>query len=373
VENFVDVFNAMHDIVSKNYCHFEARNINPPDLYNKYTPLINGCNNSVDFRKNMLRYFAELKNDHSMILYDKYGVFCTARMIENRVFVDEVYRAEPRASFHEKDEIIAIDDAPVAEWIDKNKEYVSASTGASLTARTVASVFCGYFPDKRKYVTKSNDRFSETVVDLEKIDEWELHRMYIKENVRSKVIEKDIGYIILNSMMGNTEEFEKEYFKVRHLPYLIVDIRRNHGGNSGLSEEISVRLIKNPQKACVSGQTLEPNQNSYRGQLVLLTDVTTASAAESFVLDIKESKSGIVMGAPTSGDTGHGPRSYTLDDGAEFIIPTAKFPQESPGGFPMEGVGIPPDYHIAMTVKDYLNNTDSVLEYAIEKIKSEEI
>jgi carboxyl-terminal processing protease len=89
---------------------------------------------------------------------------------------------------------------------------------------------------------------------------------------------------------------------------------------------------------------------------------------------------------PTAGDTGNGPKRFSLNDaygspsggGSElrntiFMIPSRKPPQISPKGFPMEGIGIPPDYYIEENVEDYLNNVDGILKYAIELIRKEEI
>jgi hypothetical protein len=39
----------------------------------------------------------------------------------------------------------------------------------------------------------------------------------------------------------------------------------------------------------------------------------------------------------------------------------------------MEGVGVPPDYYVAASVEDYLNNTDVVLEFAVELLRDGKI
>jgi carboxyl-terminal processing protease len=334
----------------------------------------------------MLKYFAELKNSHSKIFFDQYGVFCGAKLIEGRVFVDRIYKKDLYPGLHEHDEIIEVDNVPVMEWIDKNKVYFSSSTEAFLISQTAESVFSSWFPVQRKYLVKSNNGISEITLDLAKIDSVELYGLSLAENVKSAILEEDIGYIALNSMMGSLEEFETEYFKVAHLPCLIVDVRRNTGGNSGLSEEITTYLIEKPQEACVSRRILQPHQNYYKGKLILLTSVMTGSAAESFVLDIKESGRATIVGLATAGDTGNGPQSLTLnglygsppDGGSElrntvFVFPTRKPPQISPKGFPMEGVGIPPDYYVETSVEDYLNNVDGVLKFAVNLIRNEEI
>jgi carboxyl-terminal processing protease len=235
-------------------------------------------------------------------------------------------------------------------------------------------------------LVKSDNGLNEVILNLEKIDERELYTSFVQENVKGEILEEDIGYIALNSMGGSLAEFETEFFKVEHLPYLIVDVRQNGGGNSALSEEILAYLIEKPQEACVSRRVILPHQNYYKGKLILLTGVGTGSAAESFALDIKESESAIIVGMPTAGDTGNGPQTLSVngiygsppDGGSElrnikFRIPTRKPPQISPKGFPMEGIGIPPDYYVAPNVEDYLNNADGTLEFTIALIRNGEI
>ncbi|MDR2648420.1 MAG: hypothetical protein LBB94_01685 [Clostridiales bacterium] len=386
-EEFVSTFDMIHGVVAERYCHFNNKSIDPSALYDKYRVLIGNSEDIVTFKLNMVQYFAELKNIHSRILFEQYGVFCDAQLVEDKVFIDRIYKEGLYAGLHEKDEIIAVDDVPVWEWIGENAKYVSASTVSSLLEMTAASVFFSYSPVKRKYLVKSDNGLNEVILNLEKLDEEELYGLPATENVKGEILEEDIGYIALNSMTGSLAEFEAEYSKVEHLPYLIVDVRRNGGGNSGLSEAITAAyLIEKPQEACVSRRILQPRQNHYKGKLILLTGVRTGSAAESFVLDIKESGRAIIVGLDTAGDTGNSPQSYSLnglygsppDGGSElrntvFRIPTRKPPQISPKGFPMEGVGIPPEYYVETKVEDYLNNVDGVLEFAVKLIRNEEI
>jgi carboxyl-terminal processing protease len=96
-----------------------------------------------------------------------------------------------------------------------------------------------------------------------------------------------------------------------------------------------------------------------------LIGTETFSAAESFALDLKESGNAVFIGSPTGGDTGNGPETFTTQQGISFRIPTRKPAQVSPKGYSMEGKGIAPDHLIHLTVEDYLNNVDTVLEYAI--------
>ena len=59
-------------------------------------------------------------------------------------------------------------------------------------------------------------------------------------------------------MMGNVvEEFEQAYEQVREMPYLIVDVRNNGGGNSDNGRRIAEYLIHQEQAHCVYG-TMTP-------------------------------------------------------------------------------------------------------------------
>jgi hypothetical protein len=41
----------------------------------------------------------------------------------------------------------------------------------------------------------------------------------------------------------------------------------------------------------------------------------------------------------------------------------------SPGGFPLEGRGVPPHYKVAQTVKDFMAGIDTQLEFALGLIQ----
>ena len=84
---------------------------------------------------------------------------------------------------------------------------------------------------------------------------------------------------------------------------------------------------------------------------------------------MKESGNILLIGEPTAGDTGNHPKTFRTSNGICFRIPTAD-PSVSPKGFPLEGIGIMPDYQISQTVSDYFNDRDTQLEFAVEFFKN---
>ena len=110
-----------------------------------------------------------------------------------------------------------------------------------------------------------------------------------------------------------------------------------------------------------------PQPNAYKGKLFLLTSNYTFSAAESFVIDLKESGNAILVGEVTAGDTGCRPENFVSKYGIWFRIPTRE-PHFSPKGFPMEGVGVEPHHKVKQSGEDFLNDKDTAIEYLLNEL-----
>lgn len=362
-EQFIEDFTEIHDIVKNNYSHLESKQINADSLFHEYSEYIQAVKTNDEYNNLLLAYFAELRNGHSNVNFlSSYSVNCDLELVENRVFIDRVGLSLSATGINVKDEILAIDDILVLEWVIKQQKFVSASTDKDRFNRAAKRIFFDYSPKTRTILLNTQTGKKEVIISLEK---------NTKNNIKSSVINDSTGYICIYSMEGNVVgEFKKEFEKLRKNPVLIIDLRYNGGGNSDFSEEITEYLIRTEQKACVSGRNLEPAINHYEGKLIVLIGVNTFSSAESFVLDLKESNNAILIGSETSGDTGNYPNSFTTTHGTSFRIPVRKPSQVSPKGFPMEGVGIMPNITVYQTVEDYLNGVDTVLEFAINNVSS---
>ena len=360
-EQFIEDFIEISDIVKKNYAHLESKQINADSLFQVYSEYIQAVQTNDEYNNLLLAYFAELRNGHSNVnLLSNYSIDCDAKLIENRVFIDRVGRSLAAAGINVSDEILSVDGLPVLEWIDQQQLFVSASTDKDRFNRAIKRIFFSYSDGIR--IVLLNTQTGEKEVKLSFVKNF-------SNNIKSSVINDSIGYICIYSMQGNVVgEFKKEFEKLNMKPFLIIDLRYNGGGNSGYSEEITEYLIQKKQKACVSGRMLEPKINHYEGKLIVLIGINTFSAAESFALDLKESGNAVLIGSETGGDTGNSPNNFTTKHGTSFRIPTRKPPQVSPKGFPMEGFGIQPDFAVYQTVSDYLNDADTVLEFAINKV-----
>ena len=372
-ENYNLNFKQINDIVKKKYSHLKSKKIDLDALFLEVGKRISNSKTKREYFNHLLYYFSELKNSHSRLFLDDYGINCSAKLIQNRLFLERIKDdtfIENGIKFG--DEIVKINNVQTSTWLDSQLNYVSSSTPeGDLNAVVLFKVFSSTFKDIRTYSIKTSNGIKQVKVNI--VNQADYSHLLFRNQTKAsgKILNKETAYIEIKSMTGKVvQDFIKVYDTLNNYQNLIIDIRRNSGGNSNYGEQIASYLINNRQKACVSRKKIKPNSNNYKGSIYVLTDVFTGSAAESFALDLRESGNAVLVGSPTNGDTGNLPKVFTTEFGLSFGIPTRKPAQVSFNGFPMEGIGIPPHHKIEQTIEDYKNKIDTVLDYTLNLIKS---
>lgn len=364
-ENFAEDFEDIHKQIIKECSLCEHKGINMDSLYNTFAKRIEtDVKTKTDYGLLVCEYIAALNIGHANAKLDVYGVDYSPSVIEGRIFIDKPNEYLKNYGFCDKDEIIAINHTPIEDYVNIHKKYTHASTEEAKMHLTRRWVLRSHTDS---VITCDIHRNNETLTL-----ELPLKRLVSNVNVneplaKSEILNDSVGYISIELMLGNVvEDFKQAYRQVGHLPYLIVDIRNNGGGNSNNGRLIAEHLVCNPQKHCL-GSDIVPKENAYKGKLFLLTSNFTFSAAESFTIDMKESDNAILVGEVTAGDTGNAPDLFMSKCGISFRLPTRK-PATSPKGFPMEGVGVEPHFKVAQSVEDFLVNKDSVIEYVLNEL-----
>ncbi len=181
--------------------------------------------------------------------------------------------------------------------------------------------------------------------------------------------EGQIGYLHLRAMSGgNITEFYRDFYPVFDRQGLIIDVRRNSGGN--IDSFILEKLMREAWmywKDRVGNPTWNM-QYAFRGHMVVLVDQNTASDGEAFAEGFKRLGLGAVIGMRTWGGEIWLSSSNTLSDGGLARAPmTGVYGPE--GKWLIEQIGVIPDMEVDNLPHATFNGEDAQLEAAIAYLK----
>jgi C-terminal processing protease CtpA/Prc len=203
-----------------------------------------------------------------------------------------------------------------------------------------------------------------------------------------KVLPGNIAYVALRAFGDDTcsKQFAANFEAIRKTDGLILDVRENGGGSSGVGWEILGYLTDRPFRSTQwrtrqyrpaerawgrperwygdPGYDLTPHgPDPYRKPVIVLTSARSYSAAEDFAVVFDAMKRGRIVGEATGGSTGQ-PLSVPLPGGGSFRVCTKH--DRYPDGKEFVGVGIQPNVAVAPTVADFRAGKDTVLEAALK-------
>lgn len=168
--------------------------------------------------------------------------------------------------------------------------------------------------------------------------------------------------------------------KARNANAIILDLRNNRGGLSFYSRHLASKI--SPQKevfALLARKKHEggekerkrvhplPFSRAYRGQVIVLTDSLSASAADLVPAFVSESGRGLVIGQQTSGSLQLA-RTFRLPYGFRVYLPIAEL--LTPSGKRLEHEGFTPD--IELTLEETIDDA-IILQRALEAIDQESL
>ena len=186
-----------------------------------------------------------------------------------------------------------------------------------------------------------------------------------------------IGYLHLRAMGGaNITEFYRNFYPVFNRQGLIIDVRRNNGGNID-----SILLEKLLRKAWMYwqervGQPTWNMQYAFRGHMVVLVDQNTASDGEAFAEGFRRLGLGPVIGMRTWGGEIWLGSSNRLTDGGLARAPSMGVYGEDRDWL-IEQVGVIPDIvvdnlpHATFLGAD--RQLDAAIDYLLNKIATEPV
>jgi C-terminal processing protease CtpA/Prc len=207
----------------------------------------------------------------------------------------------------------------------------------------------------------------EECTQLRAADALNNRRGYVQKKSNDR-----LAYIYLEDMeqMGegasnSFDDFAAQFYPAIRKAGLIIDVRRNAGGNidTWILERLRrVAWMFNTQRAGPGDTTM---QYAFRGKVAVLVDEMTSSDAEIFAAGVQELGLGKVVGARTwGGAVGYSSNpELALVDGSGFTIPS--FGPYVGGRWMIEQRGVVPDIAVANDPVATFNGKDAQLDAAV--------
>ena len=192
--------------------------------------------------------------------------------------------------------------------------------------------------------------------------DWEYTRRLEVEDVAAG----QIGYVHLRAMGSNDiNAWYRQFYPVHDRPGLIVDMRRNRGGNI---DSIILEKLMRPAWFYWKDRVGRPTWNmqyAFRGHMVVLVDENTASDGEAFAEGFRRLGMGPVIGARTWGGEIWLSSTNRLSDGGLARAPMSGV-YGPEGEWLIEQWGVVPDIEVINLPHATFNGEDAQLDTAIE-------
>jgi len=188
------------------------------------------------------------------------------------------------------------------------------------------------------------------------------------ESVKSKYIDKSIGYLRLTSFNensgGQVKDKIKEFNKKKNIKGYILDLRNNPGGLLTQAIKISDFFLENGEIVSTKGRKISENRRWFakkgdltKGKtLIVLINEGSASASEIVAGALKDHKRAILVGENSYGK-GSVQSIIPLKNKGAIRLTISKY--YLPSGKSISEVGVTPDIEVEESSDAFFINTDT--------------
>ena len=369
-----------------------------PDLdwdahYRATIPRVLAVQSTAEYYQELRRFYAALKDGHTGVtlppelrshLYTRPPI--STRLIEGRVMIDQVNSNNLQAmGLRAGQEILTIDGMGVHDYAaERVRPFQSASTPQDL--------------DVRVYSFGLLQGDAEEAVELVVSNAAEEHKTFLVPRSGYAVDDKsdsteayftiqelgdDIRLLDIRTFNEESvlEAFTAQFEEISRSAGLIIDLRKNGGGNSAIGWGILAQLVDVPFPTSrwktrlyrpayrawarpeawswheVDSHEVDPHgEHFYTGPVAVLSGPRTYSAAEDFLAAFRQANRGPIIGQPSGGSTGQ-PLGFKLPGGGSARVCTKR--DLFADGTEFVGVGVKPDIVVHDSVADLRTGQDS--------------
>ena len=377
----------------------KLQDVNWDGLYLQYLPKIRAAKTNLEYYQLLSEMVALLHDGHTNVYpseqdYEKYSTkpLISAELMEGKVILRWVGDSElQQAGLKRGHEVLSVNGMPVQEYSEKVlAPYISSGTKQDKDVRLYQYQFLqGPISEKIAFAARDENGVVKSY-SAKRVSNEERNNALGGSWYTFKMLEGGIAHVWLTTFESTevTEFYLKDFPEISKAKALILDVRRNGGGNAHVGYDIlktlgmdvfptSKATIRNYRSIDRSRHDSNPEytypiykvtpdaNHQFKGPVVVLTSGQTFSAAEDFVVAFRNMKRGLIIGGATAGSTG-APISFNLPGGgaARVCVKNDTFPD----GTEFVGKGIAPDIEVAQTVADFRNRVDTVLNAAVTEL-----
>ena len=368
--------------------------------YMNYLPQVLASDSTLEYYRLLEEMVAKLKDGHTNVFFPEELRKFNARpgiqtlLIEDKIIVVKILDRELKSMIEIGSELTQINGTSAKEYAKQNIEkYVAGSTIQDRNRKTYGTSLLRGPVGKSIEVELVDPQGKRKTHRLERKDDGNrLMRFFVRKPAfEFRLLDGNLAYVKLNSFATNqaSREFAKSFEEISNADGLILDLRENGGGNSGVGWEILSFLTDKPfpttrwhtlqyrptyrawnrqalSRLGNSGQIYSADSKfHFRKPVMMLVGTNTFSAAEDMAAAFDMLGRGKIIGRPTGGSTGQ-PLMFPLPGGGTGRVCTKR--DSYADGTEFVGIGIQPDIVVDQTINDIKNSFDRVLDVATKEL-----
>jgi carboxyl-terminal processing protease len=384
-----EIFEKAWKDIRDHYYDPSFNGVNWDAVHTRYRPLIEAATNDQEFYALMSQMTGELHDAHTRFNSpEQWKNYKKQQGVSSGISVDDVdgqtvvtaVRRDSSAA-HAGIEpgmvVLSIDGHPIAERVAEVEKVKAASSSDRATRMfSYSHLFAGPADSEIRLGLQRADgsRFEVTL-------KREVYSA--APDVATDLLPNGNGYIRFDGFQpAITKSFRQALERFRNAPGLVIDLRRNGGGDLGVLLPIAGFFFDKKtlfaKDKTRSGKPLsefagvfrlplelyvgKPGDQIYSGPVVILVAARSASSSEVFAAGMQDSQRARIVGSQSCGCVLGIAKPRVMKGGG--VLEMSEVLWFSPKGRKLEGTGIFPDEPVVPTLKDLQRKHDPAIEAA---------